>query len=66
MIKSKTKNFDIVVGIPSFNNEKTIKHVIAAVNLGLVKYFPQFSSVIINSDGGSKDKTREVFKNLSW
>ncbi len=58
----KRKKFDIVVGIPSFNNEKTIGHVIKAVYLGLIKYFPNFSSLIINSDGGSKDKTVEIFK----
>lgn len=51
---------DIVVGIPSYNNARTIGHVVRAVQAGLVKYFPQFNSVIINSDGGSKDGTREA------
>jgi len=51
---------DIVVGIPSYNNARTIGHVVRAVSVGLAKYFPAQRSVIINSDGGSKDKTQEV------
>lgn len=51
---------DIVVGIPSYNNARTITHVVRAAQAGLAKYFPEFSSVIINSDGGSKDGTREA------
>ncbi|MGE5489390.1 MAG: glycosyl transferase family 2 [bacterium] len=50
---------DIVVGIPSYNNASTIGHVVRAAQAGLAKYFPQFSSVIVNSDGGSRDGTRE-------
>jgi hypothetical protein len=56
----KISQADIVVGIPSYNNVRTIRHVVQAVHAGLVKYFPQFTSVIINSDGGSKDGTREA------
>jgi glycosyltransferase involved in cell wall biosynthesis len=54
------KQADIVIGIPSFNNEKTIGHVVKACYAGLAKYFPQFTSVVVNSDGGSSDNTREV------
>ncbi len=51
---------DIVVGIPSYNNETTIRHVVAATQAGLEKYFPQYRGVIINSDGGSTDGTRDA------
>jgi hypothetical protein len=51
---------DIVVGIPSYNNSGTIGHVVAATQAGLEKYFPQYRAVIINSDGGSSDGTRET------
>ncbi len=51
---------DIVVGVPSYNNGRTIGHVIAAAQAGLEKYFPQFRSLILNSDGGSSDNTREA------
>ena len=51
---------DIIVGIPSYNNARTIGHVVRAVSVGLAKYFPAQRSVIMNSDGGSRDKTQEV------
>ena len=51
---------DIVVGIPSYNNVRTIAHVVRAAQAGLVKYFSQFRSLIVNSDGGSTDGTREA------
>jgi glycosyltransferase involved in cell wall biosynthesis len=51
---------EIVVGIPSFNNARTIGHVVRACAAGLAKYFPQRKAVIVNSDGGSTDGTREV------
>ncbi|HWQ53107.1 MAG TPA: cell wall biosynthesis glycosyltransferase [Bryobacteraceae bacterium] len=51
---------DIVIGIPSYRNARTIGHVVRAAQLGLAKYFPQFTAVIVNSDGGSNDGTREA------
>src|SRR6476659_162040 len=51
---------DILIGIPSYNNARTIGHVVRAVSVGLAKYFPTQRSVIVNSDGGSKDKTQDV------
>jgi glucosylglycerate synthase len=51
---------DIVVGVPSFNNRNTIKHVVRAVQYGLAKYFPRHKAVLVNSDGGSTDGTREI------
>jgi glucosylglycerate synthase len=50
---------DIVVGIPSFNNAATIGHVVRAAKQGLRECFPSAQSVIINSDGGSKDGSVE-------
>ena len=51
---------DIVIGIPSYNNARTIGHVTRAACAGLAKYFPHMSSVIINSDGGSTDGTPDA------
>lgn len=56
---------DIIVGIPSFNNAKTIGHVVRAVQAGLAKYFPSYRAVIVNSDGGSSDGTMDVVRNTS-
>lgn len=60
---SEIKKADILVGIPSYNNENTIAHVVKAVRLGLTKYFPKFKNVIVNSDCGSTDKTRQIVRN---
>ena len=54
------RHADIVIGIPSYNNARTIAHVVRAVYAGLAKYFPQLTAVVINSDGGSTDDTRNA------
>jgi glycosyltransferase involved in cell wall biosynthesis len=51
---------DILVGIPSYNNARTIGHVVKAIHAGLSKYFPDKKSVLVNSDGGSADGTMDV------
>lgn len=56
---------DIVIGIPSYNNVHTIGHVVRAAQAGCAKYFPQFNAVIVNSDGGSSDGTREAVLSAS-
>ena len=56
---------DIIVGIPSFNNARTIGHVVRAVQAGLAKYFPSHKTVIVNSDGGSSDGTIDVVQNTA-
>jgi glycosyltransferase involved in cell wall biosynthesis len=56
---------DILVGIPSYNNARTIGHVVKAVQAGLAKYFPQKKSVLVNSDGGSTDGTTDVVRNTT-
>ena len=53
---------DILVGIPCYNNEKTIDHVIQMVSHGLNKHYKDYRSVIFIADGGSTDDTREVAK----
>jgi len=50
---------DILVGIPSYKNERTIKYVVETVAEGLRKYFPDYNSIIVNSDGNSPDNTRK-------
>ncbi|MDH4162640.1 MAG: glycosyltransferase [Nitrospirota bacterium] len=53
---------DIVVGIPSYNNARTIGHVVRAIQAGLAKYFPDRKCVLVNSDGGSRDGTMDVVR----
>ena len=54
---------DILVGIPSFRNADTIARVVRQSALGMVTYFPHLSPVLVNSDGGSTDRTRDVVLN---
>src|SRR5512141_491314 len=51
---------DLLVGIPSFNNARTIGHVVRAVAAGVARHFPEAKAVLVNSDGGSTDGTRDV------
>lgn len=53
---------DILVGIPCYNNERTIAHVIQMVTHGLNKHFHDRRCVVLIADGGSTDDTREVAK----
>jgi glycosyltransferase involved in cell wall biosynthesis len=56
------ENADILVGIPCYNNEGTIAHVIQMVTHGLAKHYKDKRSVILIADGGSTDDTREMAK----
>ena len=51
---------DILVGLPTHNNAKTIEPVIQAIQAGILKCFPRERVVIINADGGSQDGTPEL------
>ncbi len=56
---------DILVGVPSYNNARTIGHVIRAIQGGFARYFPDHRTVIVNSDGGSKDGTQDVVESAA-
>jgi hypothetical protein len=56
---------DIVVGIPSYNNAKTIGHVVEAAAEGVARHFPSLTALLMNSDGGSTDGTPEAFLKAS-
>jgi glycosyltransferase involved in cell wall biosynthesis len=56
---------DILVGIPSYNNAKTIAHVVRAVQMGFAKYFPDMKCVLVNSDGGSADGTMDIVQSTT-
>ncbi len=59
------KEAHILVGIPSYNNARTIGHVVRAVQAGVAKYFPEKRAVIFNSDGGSTDGTIEIVRSAA-
>ncbi len=55
---------DILVGIPSYNNESTIAHVMQMVTHGLARHYPDRRCVLMVADGGSTDDTREAAKDF--
>ncbi len=56
---------DILVGLPTHNNIKTIGPVLQAIQAGILKYFPRERAVIINADGGSQDGTPKLVTGAS-
>jgi glucosylglycerate synthase len=56
---NKIKTVDVLVGVPCFNNEDTIGFVIEQVSRGLAEHFPNLTTAVFVSDGGSLDNTRE-------
>ncbi len=52
---------DLVVGIPSYNEAALISDPTEKASEGLVNYFGDKNSVIINCDNNSTDGTREAF-----
>ncbi len=51
---------DILVGLPTCNNAKTIGSVIAAIQTGILKWFSRDRAAIIDADAGSRDGTPEL------
>lgn len=58
---NNVKSAEIVIGIPSYNEARTIAIPTEQASLGLSQFFSDKTSVIINADNNSKDGTREVF-----
>src|ERR1700681_893881 len=56
---------DILVGLPTHNNAKTIGSVVQAIQGGILRCFPRERAVIINADGGSRDGTPELVTGIS-
>ena len=56
---------DILVGLPTFNNAKTIEPVLRAIQAGILKCFARERVVIINADGGSHDGTPQLVSGAS-
>jgi glycosyltransferase involved in cell wall biosynthesis len=52
---------ELIVGIPSYNEAELISYPTQMASEGLVKYFGDKNSVIINCDNNSPDGTRNVF-----
>ena len=56
---------DILVGLPTHNNAKTVGSVVHTIRTGILRGFPRERAVIINADGGSRDGTPELVTGMS-
>ena len=56
---------DILVGLPTHNNAKTIGFLLTAIQDGLLQWSPRERAAIINADAGSRDGTPELVKSAS-
>lgn len=56
---------DILVGLPTHNNAKTVGPVLQTIRTGILRDFPRERTVIINADGGSRDGTPELVTAIS-
>jgi hypothetical protein len=61
----KSGEADILIGVPSYNNARTIRQVVQTLATAIAKNFPQARAVLINSDGESTDGTPEEVKKVS-
>ncbi len=59
--KSNVTQADIVVGLASFNEADSIDYPTQQASLGLKKYYPDYTSCILNCDNHSPDGTEGVF-----
>ena len=53
---------DILVGLPTHNNAKTVGAVVHTIQSGILRGFPRERTVIINADGGSRDGTTDLVR----
>lgn len=51
---------DVLIGVPTHNNAKSVGPIIQAIRAGILKSFPRERAVIVNTDGGSNDGTPEI------
>src|SRR5258708_5906903 len=56
---------DILVGLPTHNNAKTIGSIVRTIQSGILQAFPRERAVIINVDGGSHDGTPDLVTGVS-
>src|SRR3990172_13264639 len=53
--------YDLVIGIPTLNEEDNISLITKIIDKGLTDYFKDKRALILNVDSNSEDQTREVF-----
>lgn len=61
MKQIKNQKFDIIVGIPTYNEADCVANTVQKIDRGLVKYFPNYRSLIVNVDSENNGGTSRVF-----
>ena len=56
---------DILVGVPTHNNAKTIGPIVETIQASLLTFFPRERIAIINADGGSRGGTSGLVVNAA-
>jgi hypothetical protein len=56
---------DILVGLPTRNNVKTVGAIVQQIQSGILKWFPRERAAIINVDAGSRDGTPDLVTGIS-
>ncbi len=56
---------DILVGLPTHNNAKTIGSIVNTIQSGILQGFPRERVAIINVDAGSRDGTPDLATGVS-
>ena len=56
---------DILIGVPTHNNAKTVGSIVETIQTGLLKFFSRQRVAIINADGGSRDGTPQLVVNAA-
>jgi hypothetical protein len=56
---------DILVGVPTLDNASTVAGVVRAVHTSFSTHYLRERTVLINSDGGSRDGTPEIVRGAS-
>ena len=51
---------DVVVGIPSYRNARTIGLVAREIARGLALHYPHLRAILVNADGGSSDDSMKI------
>lgn len=51
---------DVICGVPCYNSEGTVAHVVRALETGLRRYYPDARSAIVILDSNSTDRTVEI------
>lgn len=56
---------DIMIGLPTYKNSRTIADVVNALATGVATHFPECKAIILVSDGGSTDDTLKIAQGVA-